>query len=86
VVFTTHKSKLEIILRAINEIDEIDEKDFFKVCFSSLAKKISYADPAISVPVRLKTKETFSETTNQRIQKRLDWIQNLNIIEEFKAL
>ena len=81
-----HKKKLEIILRAINEIDEIDEKDFFKVCFSSLAKKISYADPAISVPVRLKTKETFSETTNQRIQKRLDWIQNLNIIEEFKSI
>lgn len=81
-----HKSKLEIILRAINEIDEIDEKDFFKVCFSSLAKKISYADPAISVPVRLKTKEKFSETTNQRIQKRLDWIQNLNVIEEFKSI
>lgn len=81
-----HKSKLEIILRAINEIDEIDEKDFFKVCFSSLAKKISYADPAISVPVRLKTKEKFSETTNQRIQKRLNWIQNLNVIEEFKSI
>src|SRR5690606_1026982 len=29
-----HKRKLEIILRAINEIDETDEKDFFKVCFS----------------------------------------------------
>lgn len=81
-----HKSKLEIILRAINEIDEVDEKDFFKVCFSSLAKKISYADPAISVPVRLKTKEKFSETTNQRIQKRLDWIQNLNVIDEFKSI
>ena len=80
-----HKRKLEIILRAINEIDEIDEKDFFKVCFSSLAKKISYADPAISVPVRLKTKEKFSQVTNQRIQKRLDWIQNLDVIAEFES-
>lgn len=78
-----HKRKLEIILRAINEIDEADEKDFFKVCFSSLAKKISYADPAISVPVRLKTKETFPDTANERIQKRLDWIKNLNVIDEF---
>lgn len=80
-----HKCKLEIILRAINEIDETDEKDFFKVCFSALAKKISYADPAISVPVRLKTKEKFSEVTNQRIQKRLDWIQNLDVIAEFES-
>ena len=78
-----HKKKLEIILRAINEIEDADMKDFFKVCFSSLAKKISYADPAINVPVRLKTKETFSDATNKRIQKRLDWIKNLNVIDEF---
>ncbi|WP_089606606.1 class I SAM-dependent methyltransferase [Acinetobacter piscicola] len=78
-----HKKKLEIISRAINEIEVIDEKDFFKVCFSSLAKKISYADPAISVPVRLKTKDSFSDATNERIQKRLDWIKNLSVIDEF---
>jgi len=78
-----HKKKLELILRAINEIEVTDEKDFFKVCFSSLAKKISYADPAISVPVRLKTKDSFSDITNERIQKRLDWIKNLNVIDEF---
>ena len=78
-----HKKKLEIILRAINEIEVTDIKDFFRVCFSSLAKKISYADPAISVPVRLKTKNSFSNITNERIQKRLDWIQNLNVLNEF---
>ena len=78
-----HKKKLEIILRAINEIEFIDVKDFFKVCFSSLAKKISYADPAISVPVRLKIKESFSDAANKRIQKRLDWIKNLSVIDEF---
>lgn len=81
-----HKKKLEIILRTINEIKVIDEKDFFKLCFSSLAKKISYADPAISVPVRLKTKESFSDTTNERIQKRLNWIKNLNVIDEFHSV
>ncbi|BFM70441.1 putative methyltransferase Cytosine (N4) specific (C1-like) [Acinetobacter baumannii] len=78
-----HKKKLEILLRAINEIEITDEKDFFKICFSSLAKKISYADPAISVPVRLKTKESFSDATNERIQKRLDWIKSLSVIDEF---
>lgn len=78
-----HKKKLEIILRCINEIEDTHEKDFFKVCFSSLAKKISYADPAISVPVILKTKDSFSDTTNERIQKRLNWIKNLNVVDEF---
>ncbi|WP_367111834.1 DNA adenine methylase [uncultured Psychrobacter sp.] len=78
-----HKKKLEIILRSINEIETLEEKDFFKVCFSFLTRKISYADPAINVPVRLKTKESFSDTTNERIRKRLDWIKNLNVIDEF---
>lgn len=78
-----HKKKLEIILRAINEIENADEKDFFKICFSSLAKKISYADPAINVPVRLKIKETFPDATNARIKKRLYWIKNLNVVNEF---
>lgn len=70
--YSPEHKKLEIILRAINEIEVTDEKDFFKICFSSLAKKISYADPAISVPVRLKTKESFSDATMIEFEK--DWI------------
>ncbi|MFU8925693.1 hypothetical protein [Acinetobacter puyangensis] len=81
-----HKKQLEVLLRAIEEVAEQDEKAFFKICFSSLTKKVSFADPAISVPVRLKTKEKFSSTINARINKKLDWIKNANIIQEFSNI
>ena len=70
------KKKLEILLRAIMEIDDEAEQDFFRICFSVTARRLSLADPAISVPVRLKTKETFGDKTNEKIQSRLDWISD----------
>lgn len=47
---------------------------------------MSFADPAISVPVRLKTKEKFSLTVNERIQKRLNWIKDADIFQEFNNI
>ncbi|WP_224992129.1 hypothetical protein [Acinetobacter pittii] len=81
-----HKKKLEILLRAIEELPEELEQAFFKICFSSLTKKVSFADPAISVPVRLKIKEKFSLTVNERIQKRLNWIKEVDIFQEFNNI
>lgn len=81
-----HKQKLEIIARAISEIHDPDVKDFFRVCFSSVAKKISYADPAISVPVRLKQKDSFSKEVNKKISDRLNWIESLDVVSEFSHL
>lgn len=81
-----HKKKLEILLRAIEELTADSEQAFFKICISSLTKKISFADPAISVPVRLRTKEKFSSAVNQRIQKRLDWIKEADVFQEFNNI
>lgn len=77
------KKALEIILRSIMDIDEDDTRDFFRVCFSVTARRFSNADPAISVPVRLKTKSSFSETTNARIKSRLSWIEEASPLGEF---
>jgi hypothetical protein len=71
---TDCKKALEILLRAVMEIDDDEQRDFFRVCFSVTARRLSLADQAISVPVRLKTKDTFGERTNEKIQSRLDWI------------
>lgn len=81
-----HKEKLEILLRVVDELPKDSEQAFFQICISSLTKKMSYADPAISVPVRLRTKEKFSTTVNQRIQKRLDWITNADVFQEFNNI
>lgn len=77
------KKELEILLRAVMEIDDDAQRDFFRVCFSVTARRLSLADPAVSVPVRLKTKETFGEKTNEKIQSRLDWIADASTFAEF---
>lgn len=77
------KKSLEIIARAVKEVSNEDHRDFFRVCLSVTSKKLSNSDPAISVPVRLKTKEKFTEKVNKRIQERLDWIESASPIAEF---
>lgn len=78
-----HKKALEIILRAIMEIDDGALRDFFRVCLSVTTRKLSLADPKISVPVRLKTKEKFDEKVNEKIRSRLAWIEGASPSFEF---
>ena len=43
--------------------------------------------PGLMVKVKDRsTKESFSNATNDRIQKRLDWIKDLNVIDEFRSV
>jgi tRNA G10 N-methylase Trm11 len=77
------KKALELILRAVMDIEEVEIRDFFRICFSVTARRFSNADPAISVPVRLKTRPTFSDVTNARISSRLTWIEEASPLGEF---
>lgn len=77
------KKSLEILLRSIMETTEGDERDFFMVAFSVTARRLSFSDPAISVPVRLRTKEKFNETQNNKIKVRLAWIDQTSSSAEF---
>lgn len=80
---TTTKKALEKILRAVVELDDADQRDFFKVCFSVAARRLSYADPAVNVPVRLKEKPSLSIVENERIRERLKWLETVSPAEEF---
>lgn len=80
------KQELEILLRAIHDIESLQIREFFLLCFSSVARRLSSADPAISVPVRLKTKPTFAKATNSRITERLKWISDADHLEEFSNI
>ena len=62
------KRSLERILRSVNEEPNDRTRDFLRVCFSATARRLSNADPAISVPVRSRTKETFSDARNGTCQ------------------
>ncbi|MGR5955219.1 DNA adenine methylase [Enterobacter ludwigii] len=82
----SRKSKLELIVRAINEMKPSDEKDFFKICFSVLARRLSNADPAISVPVQIREKESFSAQRNAKISERKKWLETVSVIDEFNSI
>ncbi|MFX2480922.1 hypothetical protein ACTVPL_08630 [Serratia marcescens] len=82
----SRKNKLELIVRAIEEVAFNDEKDFFKVCFSVLARRLSNADPAISVPVEIREKDSFSAQRNKQIAERKKWLETVSVIDEFKSI
>lgn len=81
------KYQLGTILKAINLIDDIKYRDFFLVCFSNCVKKVSLADPRVSVPVKIKN-ERFPDEHPFRIQndKTLQNLEKLNVKEKFFSI
>lgn len=80
------KQALERVLRAVMEIEDTDLRDFFRVCFSVVARRLSFADPSISVPVRLAPKPRLSEATNKSIRAHIRWLKNASAAEEFSKV
>lgn len=80
------KKALEKLLCAVMETEDEVQRDFFRVCFSVTIRRLSQADPVISVPVRLRTKDKFSERVNAKIKNRLDWIKNAIPLDEFRKV
>ncbi len=58
------KKSLGRLLRTIREISDDDTRRFLEVCFSSCVRRVSFADPRLSVPVRLKS--THSEGSHSK--------------------
>lgn len=78
------KRELEMLARSIKQIEDDEVRDFFRVCFSVAAKRLSQADPAISVPVRLKESEKHSVLANKSVKARLRWLQTASASLEFE--
>jgi hypothetical protein len=79
----SRKKELEILRRAVFEVKDEAIRDFFLVCFSVTCRKLSYADPAISVPVRLKTRAGRPAAVNKEIVQRLNKVDLADHLEEF---
>lgn len=77
------KTQLERVLRAIGEVDDDDIGDFFRICFSVTARRLSRADPTISVPVQLKPKPTLTASRNRAIKSRLRDVRDASVSDEF---
>lgn len=80
------KQEIEILARAIDEVASNSTRNFFRVCLSATARRLSRADPAISVPVRLRAKPTFSEARNSTIRSHIRRVSTALVADEFLGL
>jgi tRNA G10 N-methylase Trm11 len=80
------KQNLERLLRAINRIESIIHREFFLACFSVVTRRLSLADPSISVPVRLKAKASLGARGLERVKERIQWLSTADYLEEFSSV
>ena len=73
------QKQLAAIYNEVNKIPEPLYRDFFLVCFSNLIKKVSLADPRVSVPVRLRSDQYSNGHPLQEKSKQL--IKNLKYVD-----
>ena len=78
-------NQLSRLYRAINEICKDKELEFFLATFSSIVKKVSYADPNLSVPVKIKPEKYSNDSVKQRLSNKLTELKNIDVISLFSS-
>lgn len=78
------QKQLAAIHNEILEIPELEYRKFFLVCFSNLVKKVSLADPRVSVPVRLRY-EQYDNDHPLRVEskKLIDGLKHVDVRKKF---
>lgn len=75
------------ILEGIKSTQDRDIKDFFLVCFSSCARRVSLADPRLSVPVRLRNDQyQQGHWLYEKTDKHLKRLRRINVLAEFDKI
>jgi DNA modification methylase len=71
----------------IQNIDDEQQKAFFELCFSSLVRKVSYADPSISVPVHWNP-ERFRVNPNRmaEVKGKLEALEKVDVYGKYEAV
>jgi tRNA G10 N-methylase Trm11 len=72
---------------AIDTLSDPDIADFFRVCFSVCVRRVSLADPRLSVPVRLRENQypaghPFRDSSNARLRK----LRRQDVFAEFGTI
>lgn len=81
------QSQLAKLLTAIKEIEDEKIKKFMLVSFSNCIKKVSYADPRISVPVKLNPMRYENGSKERwKIQERLKQLENVDVFIKFVSI
>lgn len=75
------------ILEAIKFTRDHDIRDFFLVCFSNCARRVSLADPRLSVPVRLRNDQyQQGHWLYEKTDKHLKRLRSINVLTEFDKI
>lgn len=72
------------IYRAIDETEDLEKKEFFKVVFSSIVKKSSFSDPNLSVPVKVKPEKYKNKQHKEKAKKLLHEVDCLDVFALFE--
>lgn len=72
---------------SIDKIKSCEVRRFFLLCFSNLIKKVSFADPSISVPVKLNP-ERFTKNPERKkaAEFKLQTLQCVDVYEKFEDI
>ena len=70
---------------AIKKVRDAKQQEFFMMCLSNLVKKVSFADPSISVPVKLNP-ERFAQNPERMEAARfkLKTLENIDVYDKFE--
>lgn len=70
---------------AVRQIENEIERSFFELCFSSVVRKVSYADPAISVPVHWNPKR-FNETRRVEVAAKIKALETVDVYKKYEII
>ena len=77
------KKDLSRLHTAILQIDSLEVRNFFEVCFSNIVKKVSFADPNLSVPVKINPSKYTEPRLIKRALSEIEQINNVNVFDKF---
>lgn len=77
--------QLNNLREQISKVDNLHARTFFEVCLSSISKKVSVADPSISVPVRLNPERFHNYPSRyQEALQHLEQVRNVDVLDKFR--
>jgi DNA modification methylase len=80
-------SQLSRLRFSIDRVRDADVRDFLLVCFSSVVRRVSLADPRLSVPVRLRADQyTIGHWLREKTELRLRRLRRQDVIREFEIV
>lgn len=81
------KEKLLCLLDAIRKTRNPLYRDFFFICFSNCVRKVSLADPRISVPVRLREDQySPGHWLYEKTKAHLEHLRQIDVLKEFDRI